>query len=70
MSKTITTLEIDYSRYGHSKRITVPLFNRERTIAPGDRVRILGDDVPPRSATVIAVLDNGRQALLEIDDAS
>ena len=39
MPKTMTTIEIDYSRYGASERITVPLFKRERVIEVGERVR-------------------------------
>ena len=68
MPRTLTTIEIDYSRYGHSTRITVPLFKRERAIEVGDRVQVIGDDVPPRTATVTELLDLGRSAVLELDD--
>jgi len=70
MPNTMTTIEIDYSRYGRSKRITVPLFKRERSIEVGERVRVVGDDVPERSAIVAALLDDGRKAVLEFDDAA
>ncbi len=69
MQKTTTTIEIDYSRYGHSKRITVPLFERERAIERGDRVKVVGDDVPERTAVVATLLDGGRKAVLEFDDS-
>ncbi len=64
----MTTIEIDYSRYGRSKRITVPLFKRERVVQIGERVRVVGDDVPERIATVSALLDGGRKAVLAFDD--
>ena len=66
---TMTTIEIDDSRYGYSKRITVPLLKRERAVEPGDRVKVVGDDVPARTAVVAAVLDGGRKAVLEFDDS-
>jgi hypothetical protein len=69
MPKTMTTISIDYSRYGHAKRVTVPLFKRERTLRVGDRVRVLGDDVPDRTAVVTSLVDHGRKAVLEFDDA-
>jgi hypothetical protein len=68
MAKTLTTIEIDYSRYGRSKRITVPLFKRERSIEVGDRVRVVGDDVEPRTAVVVELLEDRRQAVLEFED--
>lgn len=68
MPKTMTTIEIDYSRYGFSRRITVPLFKRERSIEPGERVKVIGDDVPERFAVVARLLDGGRKAVLEFDD--
>jgi hypothetical protein len=68
MPKTLTTIEIDYSRYGRSKRITVPLFKRERSIVVGDRVQVVGDDVAPRTAVVVELLEDGRQAVLEFED--
>lgn len=68
MPKTMTTIEIDYSRYGRSQRITVPLFVRERVVEVGERVRVVGDDVPERTARVTALLDGGRKAVLEFDD--
>lgn len=68
MPKTMTTIEIDYSRYGRSQRITVPLFLRERVVEVGERVRVVGDDVPERTARVAALLDGGRKAVLEFDD--
>ncbi|MDZ7732347.1 MAG: hypothetical protein U5R31_03865 [Acidimicrobiia bacterium] len=46
----MTTIEIDYSRHGRSQRITVPLFRRERVVEVGERVRVVGDDVPERTA--------------------
>ncbi|MCB1006647.1 MAG: hypothetical protein KDB35_20870 [Acidimicrobiales bacterium] len=64
----MTTIEIDYSRYGRSQRITVPLFVRERVVEVGERVRVVGDDVPERTARVTALLDGGRKAVLEFDD--
>lgn len=67
MPKTMTTIELDYSRYGHSTRVTVPLFKRERTVEVGERVRVVGDDVPDRIAIVVELLDNGRKAILELD---
>ena len=70
MQKTMTTIEIDYSRYGYSKRITVPLFKRERSIRRGDRVKVVGDDVPERTAVVAEVLDGGRKVVLEFDDSA
>lgn len=70
MPKTMTTIEIDYSRYGRSKRITVPLFKRERSIEVGERVQVVGDDVPERTAFVTALVDNGRKAVLEFVDAA
>lgn len=70
MPKTMTTIEIDYSRYGASERITVPLFKRERVIEVGERVRVVGDDVPERIAVVAALVDGGRKAVLEFDAAS
>jgi len=69
MPKTMTTIEIDYSRYGRSTRITVPLFQRERNIEIGERVRIIGDDVPTRTAVVADLIDNGRKAILDLDPA-
>jgi hypothetical protein len=63
-----TTIEIDYSRYGRSQRITVPLFRRERMIEIGERVRVVGNDVPERTARVTALLDDGRKAILEFYD--
>lgn len=66
MPKTLTTIEIDHSRYGRSKRITVPLFRREQAVSVGDHVRVVGDDVPPRIATVVELLDDGRKAVLEL----
>lgn len=68
MSDTMTTIEIDYSRYGYSKRITVPLFKRERTVRVGDRVRVVGDDVPARTAVVASLERGGREAVLEFED--
>lgn len=68
MPKTMTTIEVDYSRYGRSQRITVPLFLRERVVEAGERVRVVGDDVPERTARVAALLDDGRKAVLEFDD--
>lgn len=70
MQKTMTTIEIDYSRYGYSKRITVPLFKRERSIERGERVKVVGDDVPERTAIVAELLDGGRSAVLEFDDSA
>jgi len=69
MQKIMTTIEIDYSRYGHSTRITVPLFKRERSIEVGERVWIVGDDVPERVAVVAALVDDGRKAVLEFDSS-
>lgn len=68
MPKTMTTIEIDYSRYGRSTRITVPLFKRERGIERGERVRVVGDDMPERTAVVEALIDGGRKAILEFDE--
>lgn len=68
MPTAMTTIEIDYSRYGYSKRITVPLFKRERSVKRGDRVKVVGDDVPERTAVIAEVLDDGRKAVLEFDD--
>jgi hypothetical protein len=68
MPKILTTIEIDYSRYGRSKRLTVPLFQRERAVEVGDHVQVVGDDVPPRTAMVVDLLDDGRKAVLEFDD--
>jgi hypothetical protein len=68
MAKTMTTIEIDYSRYGRSTRITVPLFKRERVIEVGERVRVVGDDVPARTAIVSALVEDGRKAILDFDD--
>lgn len=68
MPKTLTTIEIDYSRYGRSSRITVPLLARERSIEIGEHVRVVGDDVPERTAVVAELLDDGRKAVLEFDD--
>ncbi len=68
MPKTLTTIEIDYSRYGRSKRVTVPLFTRERTVEVGERIQVVGDDVPARTATVVELLDDGRKAVLEFDE--
>jgi len=65
----VTIIEIDYSRYGRSKRITVPLFKRERAIEVGERVRVVGDDVPEHSAIVAALVDDGRKAVLEFEGA-
>lgn len=65
----MTIIEIDYSRYGRSKRVTVALFKRERAIEVGERVRVVGDDVPERSAIVAALVDDGRKAVLEFEDA-
>lgn len=65
----MTTIEIDYSRYGRSTRITVPLYKRERTIELGERVRVVGDDVPERTAIVAALIDDGRKAVLEFESA-
>jgi len=70
MPKTMTTIEIDYSLYGRSSRITVPLFLRERVVEVGERVRVVGDDVPARTARVAALLDEGRKAVLEFDDVA
>lgn len=70
MPKTMTTIEIDYSRYGRSKRITVPLFKRERSIEVGERVQVVGDDVPERTAIVAALIEDGRKAVLEFEDAA
>ncbi|HEY9558569.1 MAG TPA: hypothetical protein VIR58_17655 [Acidimicrobiales bacterium] len=64
----MTTIEIDYSRYGYAKRINVPLFKRERSIEPGDRVKVIGDDGPERIAIVAALVDAGRKAILEFDE--
>ena len=66
MSDTI--IEVDYSRYGRSPRITVPLFERERSVDVGDRVRVVGDDVAERRARVVDLLDGGRAAVLEFED--
>lgn len=66
----MTAIEVDYSRYGCSTRITVPLFKRERLIEVGERVRVIGDDVPERTAIVSALIENGRKAVLEFDDTS
>jgi threonine dehydratase len=68
MAKTMTTIEIDYNRYGRSTRITVPLFKRERVIEVGERVRVIGDDVPERTAIVSALVEDGRKAVLDFDD--
>ncbi|MGH9111035.1 MAG: hypothetical protein ACRDZN_01830 [Acidimicrobiales bacterium] len=62
------TIEIDYSRYGYSKRITVLLFKRERSIERGDRVKVVLDGVPDRTAVVAELLDGGRKAVLEFGD--
>jgi CO dehydrogenase/acetyl-CoA synthase alpha subunit len=69
MTKATTTISIDYSRYGRGARITVPLFRRERVLRVGDRVRVVGDDVPERTAVVASLIDHGRKAVLEFDDA-
>jgi hypothetical protein len=68
----MTTIEIDYSWYGRSKRITVPLFERERerVIEVGERVRVVGDHAPERTAIVSALVGDGRKAVLEFDDTS
>ena len=68
MPNILTTIEIDYSRYGRSKRLTVPLFQRERAVEVGDRVQVVGDDVPARTATVVELLEDGRRAVLEFDE--
>lgn len=68
MPDTMTTIEIDYSRYGYSKRITVPLFKRERVVQVGDRVRVVGDGVPVRTAVVASIKRGGREAVLAFDD--
>lgn len=70
MPELSTTIEVDYSRYGRSKRITVPLFTRERSIEVGARVQVVGDDVPERTAIVAALLEDGRKAVLEFEDTA
>ena len=70
MPKTMTTIQVDFSRYGKSQRITVPLFRRERDIEVGDRVKVVGDDVPEMTAVVTSLLEDGRKAVLEFEDAS
>ena len=69
MPKTMTTIQVDFSRYGKSQRITVPLFRRERDIEVGDRVKVVGDDVPEMTAVVTSLLEDGRKAVLEFEDA-
>lgn len=66
----MTVIEVDYSRYGLSSRITVPLFKRERSIEVGERVQVVGDDVPERIAIVADLVENGRKAVLEFEDAA
>lgn len=69
MVVTEARIDIDYSRYGRSQRITVPLFQAERTVEVGERVQVTGDDVPDRAARVAALLDGGRKAVLEFEDS-
>lgn len=70
VAETVTVIEVDYSRYGLSSRITVPLFKRERSIEVGERVQVVGDDVPERIAIVADLVENGRKAVLEFEDAA
>lgn len=56
------TIVVDYNRIGLSSKFWVALFAEERnTMSIGERLVVVGDDVPERQAILTALSEDGRQ---------
>lgn len=64
------TVTIDYSQFGKSRVVTVPLMADERsTLSVGTLVIVEGDGVHNRTAEVEQLSADGREARLRFCDA-